>query len=99
MVKNSTSSLALKFPMGFCTPTKKLNQIGVKRILELLKIEGYNLVKFDRCDYLNYDYLGVNTYGDIMFYSNPDSYLPINCTAGRDNVLSSFWVEEYTSQI
>lgn len=41
----------------------------------------------------------VNHYGDIMYYSNPSSYLPIGSTTDGRNVLHSTFVEDYTAQI
>lgn len=95
---DKNTPLRIKFPIGYCVPTRKLSKLDVRWLESLMVMEGFTLVKRDPADYLHYEYLGVNHYGDIMYYSKPCSYLPLGEESGGKNVLHSTFVGDYTSQ-
>ena len=87
----------MKFKRMHCVPTSLLTQETYSELICKLVSEGYRnqsphiqVVSLIRC----WDYLGVNSYGDIFPYNDNRHYASIDYE-GFDNVLTEQWLEEY----
>jgi hypothetical protein len=65
-------------------------------LLTKLITEGYHWPSnFDKsCFFDLWEYVGVNTYGDIHLFSEAKSFLGVG-EEPQNNVLSEYWLREY----
>ncbi len=87
----------MKFPVQGCVELKGVGLAKLMRLIKRIEQDGYIMPSFQR--YSGEAFLGVNCYGDIMYYSHPDSYLSLDSRRGNgDNVLSHTWVDNYLGE-
>jgi len=86
----------MKFPIGYCVPTKHLTKTMYDLLLTKLITEGYHWPsQTDKSCYFDlWAYLGCTPYGDIMLYDNNFHFLRVG-EDEHNNVLSKDWLLEY----
>lgn len=86
------------FPPCHCIPTEILTQETFNKVLTKMMNDGYNWPSlFDKNVRVgDYNFIGVNDYGDIQLFSQSCYYLPVNvCWDTFDNILNELAVESY----
>jgi hypothetical protein len=87
----------MKFPVQCCVELVGVSLPMLMRLIRKMESDGYIMPSFQR--HSGEAYIGVNPYGDIMYYSHPDSYISMSCWAKKgDNVLSKTWLLNYLGE-
>lgn len=86
----------MKFPILYCVPTSFLTKETYEYLLTKLVSEGYHWPsQSDKsCFFDLWEYIGVNSYGDIHLYSESKNFLAVD-SLEFNNVLTKEWLERY----
>ena len=91
------------FELQYCVPTELLTEDTFNLLVDKLVIEGYTLPSVYMKEFDNwqaFDYIGVNSQGDILLYSGSGWFYHSVTGCGDDSgrypyVYSTFWLNKY----